>query len=62
MSPLSVVYRANFNFNRFMIESLTIDNFRGIRHLDVHFGERMNLFAGENGAGKSTVLQALRYL
>ena len=62
MSPLSVVYRTNFNFNRFMIESLTIDNFRGIRHLDVHFGERMNLFAGENGAGKSTVLQALRYL
>ena len=45
-----------------MIESLTIDNFRGIHHLKVHFGERMNLFAGENGAGKSTVLQALRYL
>ena len=45
-----------------MIESLTIDNFRGIRHLDVHFGGRMNLFAGENGAGKSTVLLALRYL
>ena len=45
-----------------MIESLTIDNFRGIRHLNVHFGGRMNLFAGENGAGKSTVLQALRYL
>ena len=45
-----------------MIESLTIDNFRGVRHLNVHFGGRMNLFAGENGAGKSTVLQALRYL
>lgn len=45
-----------------MIESLIIDNFRGIRHLNVHFGKRMNLFAGENGAGKSTVLQALRYL
>lgn len=45
-----------------MIESLIIDNFRGIRHLYVHLGGRMNLFAGENGAGKSTVLQALRYL
>ena len=45
-----------------MIELLTIDNFRGIRHLEVHFGKRLNLFAGENGAGKSTVLQALRYL
>lgn len=45
-----------------MIESLVIDNFRGIRHLDVKLGGRMNLFAGENGAGKSTVLQALRYL
>ncbi len=45
-----------------MIRSLTIDNFRGIRHLDVNFSRRMNLFAGENGAGKSTVLQALRYL
>ena len=45
-----------------MIESLIIDNFRGIRHMDVKFGRRMNLFAGENGTGKSTVLQALRYL
>ena len=45
-----------------MIESLIIDNFRGIRHLNVQLGRRMNLFAGENGAGKSTVLQALRYL
>lgn len=45
-----------------MIKSLTIDNFRGIHHLNVQFGKRMNLFAGENGAGKSTVLQALRYL
>ena len=45
-----------------MIESLIIDNFRGVRHLNVHLGGRMNLFAGENGAGKSTVLQALRYL
>ena len=45
-----------------MIDRLIIDNFRGIRHLNVQFGSRMNLFAGENGAGKSTVLQALRYL
>jgi len=45
-----------------MIESLTIDNFRGIHHLEVQLGGRMNLFAGENGAGKSTVLQAIRYL
>ncbi|MBO4587464.1 MAG: AAA family ATPase [Bacteroidales bacterium] len=45
-----------------MIQSIIIDNFRGIRHLDVKLGGRMNLFAGENGAGKSTVLQALRYL
>lgn len=45
-----------------MIESLTIDNFRGIHHLEIQLGGRMNLFAGENGAGKSTVLQAIRYL
>ncbi len=45
-----------------MIESLRIDNFRGIRHLDVKFGERMNVLVGENGAGKSSVIQALRYL
>ena len=45
-----------------MVESLTIDNFRGIEHLEVNFGHRMNVFVGENGAGKSTVLQALRYL
>lgn len=45
-----------------MIEKIIIDNFRGIRHLNVQLGGRMNLFAGENGAGKSTVLQAIRYL
>jgi len=44
------------------IKSLVIDNFRGIQHLEVLFGDRMNVFVGENGAGKSTVLQALRYL
>lgn len=36
-----------------------IENFRGIRHLDLHLGEETVLI-GENNAGKSSVLQALR--
>lgn len=45
------------------IKNLKIENFRGIENLDLDFSaSRMIIFAGINGAGKTTVLEALRYL
>ncbi|MBN1592358.1 MAG: AAA family ATPase [Candidatus Coatesbacteria bacterium] len=38
---------------------LEINNFRGIRSLTIDFHDRMNVFIGENGAGKSAVLDLL---
>ncbi len=42
-----------------MLKSLTIDNFRGIKHLDIGTFGRVNIFVGANGSGKTTVLEAL---
>ena len=44
------------------IRSVKIENFRVIQSLEFHCGKRINVFIGENGAGKSTFLLALRYL
>lgn len=41
------------------IEKITIDNFRGKKNLDVHLGSRLTLFVGENGSGKTTILDAI---
>lgn len=42
------------------IKSLHIEGFRKFISLDVQFNEKMNILVGENEAGKSTVLDALR--
>lgn len=44
------------------IAFLKVENFRGIRKLELILGERMNVIAGENGAGKSTAIDAFRVL
>lgn len=44
------------------IESLTLTNFRGIRDMTLEFNERLTVLVGVNGAGKSTVLDALAIL
>jgi len=41
---------------------LKIENFRGIQSLELQPGEQVNVFAGINGAGKSSVLDAIRIL
>ena len=44
------------------ISHVKIENFRAIQNLDFECGERINVFVGVNGAGKSTFLSALNYL
>lgn len=41
------------------IRHITIENFRAIERLDFDCSEKMNAFIGDNGAGKSTVLEAI---
>ena len=41
-----------------MIERVHIKNFKSIYDLDINVG-RINLFIGENGAGKSNILESL---
>ena len=44
-----------------MIERVHIKNFKSIYDLDINVG-RVNLFIGENGSGKSNLLEALVFV
>lgn len=44
------------------IKHLTIENFRAIEYLDFDPSEHINAFIGDNGAGKSTILDAITLL
>jgi putative ATP-dependent endonuclease of OLD family len=44
------------------IRQLYIENFRGIREATVEFGERQTVLVGANGAGKSTIVEAIALL
>ncbi len=44
------------------VASLRIRNFRGIRDLNIAFGDHVNILAGTNGAGKSAVLDCTAVL
>jgi len=41
------------------VKRLDIENFRAIRKMQIDFHPQLNVFAGKNGAGKTTVLNAL---
>lgn len=43
-----------------IIKSVHIENFRGIRNLDISFNQ-MNVFIGDNGTNKTTMLEAVNY-
>ncbi len=45
-----------------MLSSIKISNVRNIRQLSINFGPRFNIFHGENGAGKSAILEAIYLL
>jgi len=44
-----------------MLKRLYVDNFRCLVNFEMKF-DRLGLFMGENGAGKSTVFEVLRRL
>jgi len=44
------------------LSHLKISNFRNIIETDILFHEKCNLFYGDNGAGKTSILEALYYL
>lgn len=44
------------------IKHLKIENFRILRHVDIDLEDGINTFIGINGAGKSTILHAIRIL
>lgn len=44
------------------IESLEIKNFKGIKKMDINFGEKITEILGKNGIGKSTIADAISWL
>ena len=42
------------------IKKLHIEGFKKFKELDVEFNEHINIFVGENEAGKSTILEAIK--
>ena len=42
-----------------MINEITIKNFKGIKEADVLFNSEKNIFVGNNGVGKSTIIEAM---
>jgi len=44
------------------VKKLRLNNFRGIQEMDLEFDKQINLIVGNNGYGKSTILDALAIL
>jgi DNA replication and repair protein RecF len=44
-----------------LLRHLTINNFRNIRCLDLQLNDRFNIISGNNGAGKTNVLEAVYF-
>src|SRR5688500_11856263 len=44
------------------LKSLRLENFRSYERAALHFSEHLTILAGENNAGKSNVLEAIRLL
>lgn len=44
-----------------IINKITLDNYRTHSHKEIEFTEGINLIAGKNGSGKSSILEALGY-
>ncbi len=44
------------------LKTLVLNNFRNYDHLEVSFDEKVNLFIGDNGMGKTNLLEAIHLL
>ncbi|MDR3286845.1 MAG: DNA replication/repair protein RecF [Prevotellaceae bacterium] len=44
------------------LKQITINNFKNIEHTDLLFSQNLNCFVGNNGAGKTNLLDAMHYL
>jgi DNA replication and repair protein RecF len=44
------------------LKSLSLVNFKNYEQIDIPFSEKINCFVGENGVGKTNILDALYYL
>ena len=42
------------------IKKLYIDGLKRFEHFEIEFNERLSILVGENEAGKSTILEAIR--
>lgn len=45
-----------------ILEKLTVNNFKNIRFTELEFSSKMNCFLGNNGMGKSNLIDAIHYL
>ena len=44
------------------LSRLNLSNFKNYREIDVKFSPRINCFVGDNGVGKTNILDAIHYL
>lgn len=55
----SCTFAINIDRDRIMIDSIEINNFRGIHHGKIDGLSRVNLFFGKNNCGKSSLLESI---
>ncbi len=50
------------SFNKINIDSLSLRNFRNYKSIDFEFKSNFTVFTGENGIGKTNILEAISFL
>ena len=45
-----------------LLRSLKLENFRNYKSSKINFESRVNLFLGDNGQGKTNLIEAISYL
>jgi recombinational DNA repair ATPase RecF len=55
----SSIHHSDQNMEQHFYKQLKIENFRGIKSLEIDDLARVNLFVGRNNCGKTSVLEAI---
>ena len=42
-----------------ILKSINLFNFRNFKNLDLSFDDKLNIFFGQNGTGKTNILEAI---